>query len=249
MKKHPTLRRQLLYLFLPLFLVVQAALIYANLNVSRDTVEIRIRAELDQTVQVFENVIRSRSQELADRSQVLAQDFGFRQAVATGDAPTIRSALVTLEARADSDITIMLDKSGRIIAQTTMPDYGAMESDFNTSPLISDTPPDFIVYDGTLFQVAIVPVKAPVLVGWIILGKELNSGEAANIQKYSPAEMGIAFLYRDDGWKIPGATASDTLIGQFLSVLDASSDVLMATGQDETLTVQGDKYFSRFVGL
>src|SRR5690348_17012058 len=58
-----------------------------------------VAEQLQSSGAVYDRLWQQRSRELQNAAQLLARDFGFRAAVASGDAPTMQSALENAAAR------------------------------------------------------------------------------------------------------------------------------------------------------
>jgi hypothetical protein len=82
-----------------LFVGVEVVTFTLVQNVVRTNILEQARNELVVTKRVVDSRITSTVDTLAEGSAILARDFGFRQAVASDDRPTIRSALHNLGAR------------------------------------------------------------------------------------------------------------------------------------------------------
>ena len=67
---------------------------------------------------ILDRRILSTTEDLAQGSMILASDFGFRQAVATGDRGTILSALNNLATRIRADRIMLLALDGIVMADT-----------------------------------------------------------------------------------------------------------------------------------
>ena len=85
-------RKRLLVLIIGLVIVTQTVTLAAVLVSMRRTVEARAAEQLRAGGTLAENLIAYRGDQLASGVAVLAADFGFREAVASGHAPTILSA-------------------------------------------------------------------------------------------------------------------------------------------------------------
>ena len=85
-------RKRLLVLIIGLVIVTQTVTLAAVLASTRRTVEARAAEQLRSGGTFAEQLIRFRAGQLANGVAVLAADFGFREAVASGDSPTILSA-------------------------------------------------------------------------------------------------------------------------------------------------------------
>src|SRR5688500_13351098 len=77
-------------------LTMVAAVLYV---VVAANAERQVRNELVASSTVFDRLWQMRSRELGNAAGVLARDFGFRAAVATGDRQTAESALDNLKSR------------------------------------------------------------------------------------------------------------------------------------------------------
>jgi hypothetical protein len=97
------LRTRLSVLYAGLFALAIAVLgLAAQTMISRHA-ELSVRKELVASGTVFDRIWRFRSAALADSADVLARDFGFRDAVASSDLPTIESAVGNLARRVNAD--------------------------------------------------------------------------------------------------------------------------------------------------
>ena len=85
-------RKRLLVLIIGLSVVTQTVTLAAVLISTRHTVEARAAEELRSGGTLAEHLIGYRAGQLQQGVAVLAGDFGFREAVASGHNPTILSA-------------------------------------------------------------------------------------------------------------------------------------------------------------
>ena len=110
-----TLRAKLSVLYAGLFMLVMAALaVVAQILIANNAAS-AVRRELAASSSVFDRIWTLRASALGDSADVLARDFGFRSAVATGDVPTIESALANLRARARVATVFIAMQDGRVI--------------------------------------------------------------------------------------------------------------------------------------
>ncbi|HYL70726.1 MAG TPA: hypothetical protein VEY89_05435, partial [Candidatus Dormibacteraeota bacterium] len=80
-------RKRLLALLIGLVVVTQTVTLAAVLLSTRRTVESRAAEQLRSGGSFAEHLMRFRAAQLANGVAVLAADFGFREAVASGHAP------------------------------------------------------------------------------------------------------------------------------------------------------------------
>ena len=101
-----------------LLLVVIAALYVAVQTATNAAVRAQAREQLEVGSLVFQQLLEVRGRQLHDAVQVLVADFGFKDAVASGDSDTIRSALANHGARINAGAVMMLDLDGSLEVST-----------------------------------------------------------------------------------------------------------------------------------
>src|SRR5947209_14182679 len=111
-------RKRLLVLIIGLGVVTQTVTLAAVLVSTRHTVEARAAEQLRSGGAFAEHLIGFRAGQLANGVAVLAADFGFREAVASGDAPTILSAARNNAQRIGADIVLLLNTQGALVTST-----------------------------------------------------------------------------------------------------------------------------------
>ncbi len=101
-----------------LLLVVVGALYVAVQAATNAAVRSQANEQLEVGSLVFQRLLEMRCSQLHDAVQVLAADFGFKDAVASGDAETIRSALANHGARINASVVMMLSLDGHLEIST-----------------------------------------------------------------------------------------------------------------------------------
>jgi len=174
--------------------VAQAATLAAILITTHRNVRENIEADLRVAEGVFESIFNARFVQLSESVRVLATDFGFKQAVATGDAPTILSAVENHSARAGADLAIMIDLSGNIIATTgsstlsSEPAWKALVEDVMREDYLART----IDINRSAYQLVAVPVLAPDRIAWLFMGFAVNNELAAKF--HDIAGLDVSFF-------------------------------------------------------
>jgi diguanylate cyclase (GGDEF)-like protein len=146
-----------------------------------------------------------RSRELGNAAGVLARDFGFRAAVATGDRQTAESALDNLKSRLglqmafivgiDGSVTGASDPRVRRDAAALWPALDRGESSGVAS------------LGGVSHQLVAAPVMAPVLTGWVVFATDLGAGEMRELERLSAIPISATVLRRlpSGGWSSSAA--------------------------------------------
>ena len=108
------LSTKLAVLYAGLFGVILLVVSLAVYSAIHQNAERLVRDELQASGTVFDRTWALRSQQLQDSAGLLSRDFGFRAAVATGDAATARSALQNLRARLGIDLDFIVGVDGAL---------------------------------------------------------------------------------------------------------------------------------------
>ncbi|HVH84822.1 MAG TPA: hypothetical protein VM713_10955, partial [Steroidobacteraceae bacterium] len=118
-------RKRLLVLIIGLVIVTQTVTLAAVLVSTRGTVEQRAKEQLGSGTSLALQLMRFRAGELANGVSVTAADFGFREAVASGEPLTILSAARNNARRIGADMVMVLDTRGTVVAATVPVDADA----------------------------------------------------------------------------------------------------------------------------
>ncbi|GGF72829.1 bifunctional diguanylate cyclase/phosphodiesterase [Alteromonas lipolytica] len=157
--------RQSLFQILFIGIFITASLILGNVwTVTSKTALNQVTKNIEVANTVLEQLLRDRSEQLLNSAGVLTDDFGFKQAVATGDIPTIKSVLQNHGQRIESDFMMLTDLSGNVLE--SQPGYFDRGSEFPFPDIINQVLEDggsenAIIVDGSLYQIIMLPVYAP----------------------------------------------------------------------------------------
>lgn len=122
----------------------------------------------------LQQYLHSREANLLNSAEVVTKDFGFRQAIASEDAPTISSMLRNHSQRIDADLLLIADRQGNFIASNQqMPsEILDMQAWLNDDLLAGEG--RFVLLDGKLFRCFMVPVKAPRIIAYTLIGYQIT---------------------------------------------------------------------------
>jgi diguanylate cyclase (GGDEF)-like protein len=149
---------------------------------------------------VFHRLLETRDRQLGEAVRLLAEEFAFRAAVATHDRPTILSAMQNHQRRIKADVMMLVSLDGRLEATTLHP--GARVQPFPFPELVKTAEQRgeasaFLALEGRLFQVVMVPVRAPLPVAWMLMGFAIDDGVATDFQSLTGAY--VSFARRGEG--------------------------------------------------
>ncbi|WVM94380.1 EAL domain-containing protein [Halopseudomonas pachastrellae] len=120
-------------------------------------------------------------------TEILVADFGFRQAVATGDQPTIRSALLNQVRRIGADQAMLLDAQG-VMRISSVREGESAPGDVQALQRLSDQAMIAIIDDQPYLLVEAV-VKAPVVLGQVAMAFSLDEELARELQALTGLEI------------------------------------------------------------
>jgi len=185
------LSTRLVLLFLGVLLLVQLA----AFGVVRTSIDTNARALLSQELEVGERVwarlLEQRAQKLVLGASVLAADYGFRSAAASGDRDTLASALDNHGSRIGATVTAMLDTQFQPVALSEGTDPAlAPRLQALTEPLARQGSGLALLGDRP-FQFVMVPMKAPQTIGWVLMGFALDDAVVQDMHAVSSLHVAI----------------------------------------------------------
>ncbi|MFE8073293.1 EAL domain-containing protein [Marinobacteraceae bacterium S3BR75-40.1] len=183
-----------------LALVVASQLIIGAMVVYRSyqEVEARARDNLQTGSRVVHQVMQNRVDQLLDSVRVLADDFGFKTAVATGDKATIATVLANHGARVEADLVMLADNQGELIASShhdTSVHLGFPFPDLWHQAQQEGGAASVVLLDRVPYHFVMVPVRAPDRIGWVGMGFRLDQTLAERVKRIT--ELNVVFAARD----------------------------------------------------
>ncbi|APX93536.1 GGDEF domain-containing protein [Halomonas sp. 1513] len=127
--------------------------------------------DLEVGVNVLQQILDERGHQLRNNVAILADDFGFKSAVATQDTDTLRTVLANHGDRAGADMVLLSDLEGSLLASShhpagsTLPFFDLLEQAQQQGAGV-----DLIVEAGQPYEFVLLPVRAPNLIGWVGMG-------------------------------------------------------------------------------
>ena len=146
---------------------------------------------------------------MAEAAGILAEDYGFKEAVNDDDRPTILSALANLEQRIEADVvqlvsldkTLLLDTLGSGPARCAIPFPALIERAEESETLQSE---EFVFLEGELYAIVATALRAPDPKAWITVGFRITDEFAREIKSY--ADLEISFVTGANGERILAST-------------------------------------------
>src|SRR5277367_5444360 len=169
-------RFRILALVLGIVTVVVSATVLAVVLKARDEAGRQAAQRLRSAADTAREILKFRGTQLTNEVDVLTADFGFKEAIASADSPTLLSVMKNHRSRIGADVLIVLDPDGRLLA-STLPLSPATIDDLQ-SVVAGDGDGRMLrlyrLIDGRPYQLVIAPVLAPDPIGWAAMGVALN---------------------------------------------------------------------------
>ena len=176
-------------LSLLLLLLVQAA----GFAVVRSSIDRNARAQMDSELlvgeRIWQRLLESNAQRLRQSATLLAADYGFRAAATSDDTATIVSALENHGARVGATIGTLLDNdfepralhvsaATASVAAQLLHDTGEWLARNKGGSRIA-------IIGGQPHQFVVAPLRAPLPIGWVMLGFPLGQALADDMKALS----------------------------------------------------------------
>ena len=234
---HWGLSSRIVALSLLLLLLVQAA----AFSVVRIGIEQSARRQVAQELLVGERVWRrllnQNAQTLGQGATLLAADFGFRSAVNSGDIDTIRSALENHGARIGATVTALLDTGMALQAVAEGQDAATLAPMLArlVQPLSREPQGSQIALVGPIpYQFVMVPMKAPVLVGWVLMGFPISQKLVDDMRALSDVHLALVSQVQGENARVVVTTLPAEAL-QTLEVELQNGVVELPLGDDRLL--------------
>jgi diguanylate cyclase (GGDEF)-like protein len=186
-----------------LLVIVVVAVFLAVRAATGDAVRLQAQTQLEVGSRVFEDLMDMRGKRLRDGLQLLSADFGFRDAVTSSDASTIRSVLLNHGGRIGASDMFLLGMDGTVIASTVPEVVETVKFPFDRA--LRDAKrkgQSMVIVPGAGVPHLLVEstVLAPLPVGRVVMGFTLDADFAQALRSMSGLE--VSFLSVENG--VPG---------------------------------------------
>jgi len=232
---------RIVLLFLGLLLAVQAVSFIAIRATIDRNARTSIAGSLVAGDHLLHRLLDQNAQKLIQGASLLAADYGFRSALASHDNDTIASVLANHGDRIGATVSALLDTgfSLRAAAQPGLEElqpaiYRLAERAASAKPAT-----EIVVLGRRPFQLVLVPMRAPVVVGWVLMGFPIDRPLMDDMRDLS--SLHVSLQVRDHGqgdWR----TAVSTLPPEAVPALEAHV-------ADTPLLLPDGEYSSRQVTL
>lgn len=184
-------RTKLLLLTIVPLAVAQIVTLFAVMRTVEHDVNTRAHESLVIGANVVSEFLAGRGEQLRTTVEVLAADFGLKEATATNDAATIRSVLENHGRRVGADMAMLMDIDGSPVAGTLN-----FDDDLTGIARLIDETGDRSIESTTVvgestYHVFVVPLRAPVTIGWVMLGFRIDAALVTRLADLTGLDVSI----------------------------------------------------------
>ena len=237
------LSSRIVVLSLLLLLVVQVA----GFGVVRSSIERSARARLTGELAVGERIwtrlLETNAQRLRQGAVLLSADYGFRSAVTSGDTETISSALENHGARIGATVGALLDTGlqPRALHAASADAAGLAQLLHDIALPLARAGGDnggsgIAIIDGQPHQFVVVPLRAPVTIGWVVMGFPLGQALASDMHALSGLQ--VALLSEATG-------RAPRLVTSTLDPVASMALLRQGPSPDAAVDLEGEAFFAR----
>ncbi|CAM3195399.1 EAL domain-containing protein [Sphingomonas antarctica] len=196
MPRFRSLQAKLAALYGALFAVAMIVIAVVAQGMVHTNAQRSVMNELTTSGTVYDRIWAMRERALGSTADVLSRDFGFRSAVASGEIPTIESAVMSLRQRAGVPEAAVVDQSGKVVGA-----HGALASAIAALPgaLDGGRRDAVVTANGAVYRLVISPILAPNEIGWVVLAVKLDAAEMRALEKLSAVPLTATILRHERG--------------------------------------------------
>lgn len=237
-----SLRHRIAALFVGLLVAVMTLILMLVARSNEHIVSEEMGRELTAGSHIFTQLVGGNQRQLEMAATLLAADFGFREAIATQDRPTIRSVLRNHGQRIGAKAMMVISPEGRVIAETQHSDAFSRPFPFQdmlAAAELSGKSADFkVMGDGRLYQIVLVPILAPKLIAWVAMGFPVDDEWVRGLSEMTGLAVSVV---RSNGTDT--ILVASSLDGARRAALPgAMGPRLQMDKAQHTLTLDGERY-------
>ena len=237
MKRLRLARRSLILrlvgLSLLLLLIVQAA----GFAVVRASIDRNARAQIARALDLDENIWRrlldQNAEQLRQGSALLAADYGCRSAVNSGDEETIQSVLENHGSRIGAAVTALLGTDLELRAVSLSDSMEQFPATLRqVVPRLAQQPQgsQIAVMDGVPYQFVMVPMRAPVVIGWVLMGFRIDQSRADEMRQLLSVHVALMIKSPEGAMTLSVSTLPADARALLLSTGGAAGELQTAEG-------------------
>lgn len=156
-----------------------------------------VETNLREDAAVFRRLLDEQTWHLLEAARLLASDFAFKSAYATGDRETLLSAMRNHLGRISGGDWMLLVTPEGGVSVDTAPEIGAGPRSPWPRLIAAAQADDYgevaglVEFEGRLFRMMVMPLLVPDLAAWILIGFEIDDDYARDLGEIVGSEVAI----------------------------------------------------------
>ncbi len=244
--KFGRLEKRIVVFFVGLLVIVQAAAFFSISYAIEQNARRNLRDELNVGARVFKRLLEQKEQQLVATTNVLTRDFAFRDAVATRDRDTIVDVLRNHGSRISANRLALVDLQNIVSADTLQP--ALIGKPFAFPDLIIEaagkrTVSAIRIIDGTIYQLVVVPVLAPLPIAWVVIGFVIDNSSAIELKQITGLDVSFLGSTNNQPTTIFATTLANEIRANLQTLAPSISTRDKTTEQASAAIVLGNEEF------
>ncbi|MQA18642.1 putative bifunctional diguanylate cyclase/phosphodiesterase [Rugamonas rivuli] len=239
-----SLESRIVTLFLVLVVAVQLIGLLVIQRGIDNNARLAISSELNNGSKVFRRLLDQNAQSLRFGARLLARDTAFVAAIGNNDESdraTIESALVNSGRRIKATLTMLISSERKISVSTNNGQSAALEKQVVSmldAAEASDGANGIAIVDHRPYQIVVMPIKAPITIGWIVMTFPIDRQLATDMREVSSLDTTVLTRDPQGKWLAVGSTfggpTAQTVVDQLQALPGAPAgpfDLMLEAGK------------------
>ncbi|MBB3120010.1 putative bifunctional diguanylate cyclase/phosphodiesterase [Pseudoduganella violacea] len=222
-----SLESRIATLFLLLLIAVQVTGLLLIQRGIENNARNAVTAELINGSKVFSRVLEQNAETLRFGARLLARDTAFVAAIGNNeedDRETIESALANHGGRIKASLTMLVNAEGQISASTSPyrpPGLVNLIKGMLERAERADGASGIAIIEQRPYQVVVMPVKAPVTIGWVVMTFPIDKQQAGVMHEISALQATIMTRNAAGNWLSVDSTLPRLAAGSLAAQMQA----------------------------
>jgi diguanylate cyclase (GGDEF)-like protein len=244
-----SLESRIVTLFLVLLVVVQVVGLLVIQRGINSNARNAISAELVNGTKVFSRLLEQNAQNLRSGARLLTRDAGFLSAIGStdeGDRATIESVLANHGRRINASLSMLISAERKVTASTNNAQSAGLEKmvlAMLDQAEQADGANGIAIVDRRPYQVVVMPVKAPITIGWVVMAFPIDDRLAREMHEITALQTTILTVDGKNGW-LPVASTLPPM-----SIAGVASQMGNAKGEAFDVDIADDRYSVRMMRI
>lgn len=233
------LQKKIFLLVVSLFSLVFALTLISIYQAAYNQAEREFITRLNVGKNVFSNEVKIAKQHLDSSVETVAKDWALRSAIGKGEDPeSIKSVLFNHGRRINADIALVLNTQFMLIAQYGNEDMTVDQSLAQHLDEQQRSNAWITLVGNEPFMMSAEPIKAPATIGWLLMGKRLNTPFLNRVKDLVSLDINLAALNQERSQLLLSTANNTPSVQQGLLKL---TEVFVASGSADGMHTVGEE--------